>query len=254
MNRVNERVKHQVRRSLFTSVNPNLAVQRAEEIDLIDSRVRKLTAYTVHKATVTYPGIASRYAGFDLSEIDHQNIIGMGHDTVVLRHLDEVTKLHIETLAMNHRAQDKYAATKRDSFQALFSRFREFMLLQTVDVGAVPGATARNVVHTDQAYRQLTDVGLFHRNQDTVDSTKLNNLLSLHPSSRGQLARFVQQSFRIHEATGYLPDILGIGNVGIDNATSQLVLIDGYPIEPGDQAILDRTANQLQSLGDQLAA
>lgn len=236
--------------SVVSTLDPEFAETYRNYIKNYSPKHKGMIFRGLHALAATNPRLISRYVKFEIDQA-RQDFIGMGFNTTVFLNYPRVTKLHLASLAMNRSAQEKFARSKEAAHKVLVSTLGEFMLDQTINVGKLPYSSKSSVVYTDQEYHRVSDTGIFNAVGTTINPDAVDRLRSVSPDALDQLREFTAIGLNCYQTTGYVPDVLGKSNVGVD-AAGKLIMVDSYPFHIKNNLSADYAVGQLKMLSEHL--
>ncbi len=240
--------------SLASSVDPQLAERRHDEILDIINPVKRLGALALHSFAVALPEVTARLINRDLRTHDLE-YAGAGTHSIVYRKRAEVIKVHHRSIYYSEAERQDLAEQKRFEHSAMVDHMSEFLVGQTIGVAPHPANARRRAVQIFQPYVRFDDFKFFAQKTGAIHEAAIVAACEANPGMNGALLEFVHKGQQMFEKTGFLPDTCGPANVVISRETSpRLLVIDEQPVGPEHPVVQDRIHTQLSLLNILLAA
>jgi hypothetical protein len=224
---------------LARSGDPEAAALRRQRLRARGNHPKPLIRRAVYASMEQAPGAwkAALAAGYIATG---SRVVGFGYNSTVVRADDTVYKVVRKSARMTHPEQAAFC----DRMNSIIDLTRHYM-----GAFAIPESYA---VRPHPIHGRPTVIGEQSYIAGFQPVTPAD-FESLGVNTQNQLAEFADQGLAMHRATGYVPDLAGVANIGINPADGQLRLIDTVSLPSSQQIVGDRALNTLHRYA-QLAA
>ncbi|HTB49133.1 MAG TPA: hypothetical protein VK712_03555 [Verrucomicrobiae bacterium] len=243
-------VKRVLMHSLASTVTPEVNQVRREQLQAIQNQTRRTGALALHDVATKRPEVVAAFLGLDYqpTALEH---VGSGCESNVFRlNESDVLKVNFLSLIMSGRKRQEYARRARVEHQAMKHYLGSFIVPQETDLATHPSFPNREATQATQSFVEITDPQLFPSTSTHEMAQTIGHLRAEQPDIIDQLSEFLVRSQRLYREEGLLPDVLGHGNLVLDDGGS-LKMIDGQPIAP---QFTDAQARAASNLGYMSAA
>jgi len=246
------RISNVVEISLASLVHPNLEAQRKQEIQGLENKAKRAGALAIHRLVARFPEVATTLFEHNLHHYGY-SFAGVGADYTAYHKDGMVTKVHRRSLGMTEPERQDLAEREHSEHRILLGSMPQFMIGQTVSVEAHPVIPKRRAVQIEQQFVDFEPTTVFSGVSDSINEQALESTCKRYPLLVSQWEDLSTSTLRAYEATGAVPDLTGMANIGIVSP-EQLVLIDGQPIMANDPVTTGRILTQAGQVHEVLVA
>ncbi|HEX8226484.1 MAG TPA: hypothetical protein VF572_01290 [Candidatus Saccharimonadales bacterium] len=178
--------------------------------------------------------------------------IGAGWESICYTNGSFVIKVDKASAGMSEAERRGVAAKLQHDHAVLVSYLGSSAVLpQTVDVGPHPANKRQQVVMTEQPHAVFIPLDpVFPAAGGNIDKVVLDQLFTAYPNIKGELSDLASNSLMMAAETKLVPDIGGMGNIGLVGASNTVTMIDAIPQSAELGWVQERLIPQLYDLYD----